>query len=361
MATVSIQLPHHQYEIIIEPHALDRLGEIVRDVVPHNICAMLADENVFKLYGKQAKAALNAAGYSVVIGRQPAGENHKTLDTVRELYDVLLEAKLERRSPVVSLGGGVTGDTVGFVAATYLRGVPFIQCPTSLLSMVDASVGGKVGVNVPQGKNLVGAFYQPHAVVIDPLVLSTLPVRGLRCGLAECVKHGMIHDRELFDWTEEKLPELQRLDPDILVELLVRNVKSKARVVEEDEKEQGVRAQLNFGHTFGHAVEQTSGYGVIEHGEAVALGMIAAAKLAENRGICGSEVSERLAHLTRKIGLPVRAKLEPVGQLIEAMKLDKKVSGGRMRLILPRAIGEVIVVDDVREEEVAAAWEAVRG
>ena len=361
MSILNIKLPHHSYDIVIEAGSLSRVGEILKNLVPSNNCVLLSDETVFKLYGKSVKASLNAVGYTVSCGLQPSGENHKTLDTVRELYNILFDARLDRKSPVISLGGGVTGDTVGFVASTYLRGVPFIQCPTTLLSMVDASVGGKVGVNVPQGKNLVGAFYQPQTVIIDPLVLSTLPVRELRCGLAECVKHAMISDPEMLDWIEQKLLDIQRLDATAMVDLLIRNVTAKARVVETDEKELSVRAFLNFGHTFAHAIESTSGYGVIAHGEAVALGMIAASKLAENRSLCSYEVVQKLAHLIRKIGLPVRAKLAPVNQLIEAMMSDKKVYAGRMRVILPLGIGKLEIFDDVLEEEVIAAWEFVRG
>ena len=199
----------------------------------------------------------------------PGGEASKNLDSVRALYDVLLERRLERGSPVIALGGGVTGDMVGFVAATYLRGVPFVQCPTTLLAMVDSSVGGKVGVNVPQGKNLIGAFHQPVAVIADTLALRTLPARELRCGLAECIKHAVIRDPKLFAWTRANMPSLLALDADALAELVARNVAIKAAVVTEDEKETGVRAHLNFGHTFAHAIEAVTGYGVILHGEAV--------------------------------------------------------------------------------------------
>jgi 3-dehydroquinate synthase len=290
----------------------------------------------------------------------PSGERHKTLETVRGVYDTLLAARLERRSPVIALGGGVVGDTAGFAAATYLRGVPFVQCPTSLLAMVDASVGGKVGVNVPQGKNLIGAFYQPMAVVVDPLVLQTLPPRELRCGLAECVKHGVIRDPGLFDWIEERVARIQAIDPAVMTELVARNVAIKARVVEEDEKESGVRAHLNFGHTFAHAIEATSGYGTIEHGEAVALGMAAATQLAVDLGRCDAALLARLTALLEKIGLPTRAELAATEELLAAMRLDKKVKAGRMRLVLPDRLGAVSIVEDAPEDAVRAAWESIR-
>src|SRR5262245_52562763 len=189
MARVAIELPHHRYDVLIEAGSLDRLGEAVRARAPHSECALFSDGAVADTLGARVRSALERAGYRVTVGRLEPGEERKTLDAVRELYDVLLGARLERRAPVIALGGGVTGDTVGFAAATYLRGVPFVQCPTTLLAMVDSSVGGKVGVNVPQGKNLVGAFHQPVVVVVDPLALTTLPTRELRCGLAERTKH----------------------------------------------------------------------------------------------------------------------------------------------------------------------------
>jgi 3-dehydroquinate synthase len=248
----------------------------------------------------------------------------------------------------------------GFVAATYLRGVPFVQCPTTLLAMVDASVGGKVGVNVPQGKNLIGAFYQPRAVVIDPRVLKTLDQRQLRCGLAECVKHAMIREPKLFDWIEQNLASLTALDEAVMVELISRNVQIKAAVVTEDEKEAGVRAHLNFGHTFAHAIESTVGYGEIQHGEAVGLGMIAATALAEATGRCSAGLADRLRALLDRVGLPTTAKLPPTQTLIEAMTLDKKVQDDRVRLVLPQKLGEVEIVDDTPADQVARAWSAVR-
>ena len=360
MATVTVQLPHHRYDVIIEPAALDRLGQIARDLAPHARCALLPDEQVYALHGERALRSLQDAGYDVTLHQMPAGEEHKTLDTVRDCYGVLLDAYLERRSPVIAFGGGVNGDSVGFIAATYLRGVPFVQCPTTLLAMVDASVGGKVGVNVAQGKNLVGAFYQPVAVVIDPLVLQTLPPRELRCGLAECVKHGMIRDADLFHFINAQRTHIQAHDPTIMVELLQRNVQIKANVVMEDEKESGVRAHLNFGHTFAHAIETTTGYGKIEHGEAVALGMVAATSLAVDTGLCNADVLDKLTALLDKIGLPTRADLADTDQLINAMTLDKKVKDNRIRLVLPTRLGQVTIADDTPPTAITAAWTHIR-
>ncbi len=359
MAIVNIQLPHHGYDVIVDPGVMARLGELTRERAPHRRCALIADQAVYDLHGSGAQAALSAAGYDVLVHALPRGEQHKTLGTVRGAYDVMLGAKLERRSPVVALGGGVTGDTAGFVAATYLRGVPFVQCPTTLLAMVDASVGGKVGVNVPQGKNLIGAFHQPVVVVIDPLVLRTLPPREVRCGLAECVKHAVIRDADLFDWTAEHLDAILALDAAVLTELIARNVAIKADVVMQDEKESGVRAHLNFGHTFAHAIEATRGYGQIEHGEAVALGMVAATRLAVDAGRCAPDVPDRLGPLLERIGLPVRADLGPVDTLMAAMRLDKKVADDRIRLVLPEGMGGVTVADDADDQAIASAWRAI--
>ncbi|MFP4143829.1 MAG: 3-dehydroquinate synthase [Phycisphaeraceae bacterium] len=359
MASVEIQLPHHRYEVVIEPGLLSRLGEQVRDVAPHEQATLIVDEQIASGHGRVAARSLENAGYATRVAEMPPGEEHKTLGTVRSLYEVMLEAKMERQSPVVALGGGITGDTAGFVAATYLRGVPFVQCPTTLLAMVDASVGGKVGVNVPQGKNLIGAFYQPMRVVIDPETLRTLPDRELRCGLAECVKHGVIRDGELFDWLGGHLEAIQRLDSAAMVELVERNVRIKAAVVMEDEKEAGVRAHLNFGHTFAHAIEAAD-YGRYHHGEAVAIGMVAATRLAVDAGLCEAGLLARLTRLLEAIGLPVRGEeLPPAEKLLETMRLDKKVQGAKIRLVLPEKMGRVVVTDEQPEEAILAAWRAV--
>ncbi|MEX0774462.1 MAG: 3-dehydroquinate synthase [Phycisphaeraceae bacterium] len=364
MPTIALTLPHHRYDIRIEPGALAHLGDRAKQVVPHGRAALFMDAAVAATHGQAATDSLTKAGYQVVAHQVPSGEVHKTLDTVRRLYDVLLDARLERKSPVIALGGGVVGDTVGFVAATYLRGVPFVQCPTTLLAMVDASVGGKVGVDVPQGKNLIGAFHQPSLVVIDTDTLSTLPPRELRCGLAECVKHGVIRDAALFDWIADHVDDIRRLDGDTLVELVARNVQIKANVVMADEKETGERAHLNFGHTFAHAIETTTGYGAggsYQHGEAVALGMVAATRLAVDIRRCPAAVLGALVELLQKIGLPTRAEQLPAtGKLMDAMLSDKKVAGGKVRLVLPDRLGAVSIVNDAPREAIVAAWDSLR-
>lgn len=360
MAVVKITLPHHRYEIVIEPGVLGRVGSRVRDLAPHARCGVVADRAVWDLHGETLERSLEEAGYGITSSHLEPGEASKGLETVADLYDVMVDARLERGSPIVALGGGVAGDLAGFVAATYLRGVAFVQCPTTLLAMVDSSVGGKTGVNLPQGKNLVGAFHQPVLVAADPLVLSTLPERELRCGLAECIKHAAIRDASLFDFIEERIQEILALSTSTIVELVRRNVEIKAAVVMEDEREAGVRAHLNFGHSFGHAIEASVGYGRILHGEAVALGMLAATRTASELGLCDESHLTRLSDLLEVAGLPVRASLPDTEQLNSAMRLDKKVSGDRLRLVLPTRIGHVETRDDVPEACVQAGWDAIR-
>lgn len=392
MPTVPLTIPgrDHAYDIVIQPGGLDDLGPLAAAAAPHAKACMILDENVEKSHGRVAARSLKNAGYDLTVGVMPADEKHKSLATVGGLLDVALDAKLERKSPVIAVGGGITGDTAGYVAASYLRGVPFVQVPTTLLAMVDASVGGKVGVNSRQGKNLVGAFHQPVLVLIDPDTLKTLPDRDFRCGLAECVKHGIIRDPDLFAWIESNADRLLGLDRDALVELVERNVKIKAAVVAEDEKEQGVRAHLNFGHTFAHAIEATpvsnqqsakprgrfappqrfgpppskddAAYSsVYAHGEAVSLGMVAATRLAVDAGRCDAAVLDRLTALLNALGLPtVSDKLPDTEQLMATMTGDKKVKDGKVRLVLPDRLGAVSIVSDTPPAAVAAAWDAIR-
>lgn len=363
MPAVELTLPHHRYEVTIEPGSLSRLSELVREAIPTADRAILVtDEGVEPHYARPVAKQLEAGGIETVVAVIPVSEKKKTLGTVRTLYDIMLENKLERGHALITLGGGICGDVAGFAAATYLRGIPFVQCPTSLLAMVDASVGGKTGVNVPQGKNLIGAFHQPSRVVIDTEVLTTLPERELRCGLAECLKHGIIRDPSLFDWIIEHAPAILSLHPETLVELVQRNVQIKANVVMADEREAGERAHLNLGHTFAHAIEATAQFGTkYKHGEAVSLGLVAAASFAVNRGLCDASVLERTIAGCDAVGLPTRAEhLAPDPILLKTMAMDKKVKGGKIRLVLPTAMGKVTIVNDATADEVAAAWAAIR-
>ncbi|MEM9789788.1 MAG: 3-dehydroquinate synthase [Planctomycetota bacterium] len=356
MPTVSISVPGGSYDVVIEPGCLASLGERVRAIVPHYQAAIVNDESIEYTFGLASARSMRDAGYDTTIAIMPQGESNKTLGTFRDLCEVMLNARLERGTPFVAVGGGITGDVVGYVAASYLRGVPFINCPTTLLAMVDAAVGGKTGVNVPQGKNLIGAFWQPSLVLMDPQTLTSLPPRELRAGLAECVKHGVIRDPALFDWIEANVDRLIGLDMDALTELLAWNVKIKAAVVEADEREAGVRAHLNFGHTFAHAIEAGTNYTVFKHGEAVSLGMIAATSLAVSMGMCDEQVMRRLRTLLDRLELPTQAPLPSPVALVDIMRLDKKVKGGKVRLVLPTRIGEVVVRDDAGYAAIIDAW-----
>ena len=366
MARVELALPGHSYDILVEPGLTDRLGELVRAAVPSvkdgGRAALITDEGVEPHHARRVAKAMQEQGLDTTVAVMPVSEKKKTLGTVATLYSVLLDAKLERGHPVVTLGGGICGDVGGFVAATYLRGVPFVQCPTSLLAMVDASVGGKTGVNMTHGKNLIGSFWQPDLVVADVRVLETLPPRELRCGLAECVKHGVIRDPALFDWIGCQAQDILKLDLPTLVELVRWNVQIKANVVIADERERGERAHLNLGHTFAHAIEATAQFGAQhKHGEAVAIGMVAAATLANDLGMCDASVIDRIVAALKAVELPTSGKdLAPTPLLMKVMAHDKKVQAGKLRFILPTRIGEVVIRDDVPAEKVAAAWDAVR-
>lgn len=361
MATVELILPHHRYDVRIEPGLLAQLGSLVRDLAPHDRAALIVDDKITETHGPAAQASLKSAGYDPLVATMTAGEDHKNLATVESLYHKLLDERLERKSPVITVGGGIVGDTGGFVAASYLRGVPFVQCPTTLLAMVDAAVGGKVGVNMPQGKNLIGAFHQPVLVLIDTDTLKTLEKRDFICGLAECVKHGIIRDPELFSWIDTQADKILALDSDTLVELVECNVRIKAAVVMEDEKEAGVRAHLNFGHTFAHAIEAGTEYGKYLHGEAVSLGMVAAARLAVDTGRCGADVVDQLVKLLDKLGLPTSANDLPANdKLMTIMRSDKKVADGKVRLVLPDRLGAVSIVNDTPDDAVAKAWDSLR-
>lgn len=314
---------------------------------------VVSDTNVAPLAGENLARQLAEAGWNVRLAVQPAGETAKSLREIEKLYDQLIAMQADRSTHVIAVGGGVVGDAAGFAAATYARGLPFIQVPTTLLAAVDSSVGGKVGVNLPAAKNIVGAFHQPKAVFIDTDLLATLPPREFAAGMAEVVKYGMILDESFFDWLEAEEARIQSHDPTCLARIIQRSCELKAQVVEADEFETtGLRAVLNFGHTFGHAYEALAKYGTLLHGEAVSIGMIDAATLACELGRIPEDVVSRLTQLLQSFQLPVslppETKLDPQ-QIIATMRLDKKSVGGKLRLILPTKIGHVESVRDVSE------------
>jgi 3-dehydroquinate synthase len=306
-------------------------------------CALICDAHVWPLYGNAALRSLTRAGFKPLVVRIPAGETAKNLRIVQSCYDRLAGHRLERKSFVIALGGGVVGDLAGFVAATYLRGIPFVQVPTTLLAQVDSSVGGKVGVNLEAGKNLVGAFYQPRLVLGDLKTLDTLPVPEYRSGLAEVIKYGIIWDAKLFARLERDLSNLLRREPKTLAGVIARCCEIKAEVVRRDETEGGLRAILNFGHTIGHALEATSGYGTYLHGEAIAIGQVAAARLSSQLAGLPAEQAERIERLLQRAGLPTALKAPGRRrlQLLKAMALDKKVADGEVKFVLAKRIGRV--------------------
>ncbi len=314
-------------------------------------CAVITHPTIAGYHAPILVESLIAAGFEPLVFEIPDGEAHKTLGTAASLYARFAEAKLARSEPVIALGGGVVGDLAGFVAATWLRGVPFVQIPTSLLAMVDASVGGKVAVDLPAGKNLVGAFKQPAVVLIDPALLKTLPAGEFRSGLAEIVKAGIIADPALFE-------QLATTGPVSLTAMIADAVRVKARVVERDPFELGDRAWLNLGHTFGHALELLSGY-TLRHGEAVALGMIAAAELSASLNYCDAALPGRIRAALIRLGLPPSHTFDPAAALA-AMDTDKKRRGRSLRFVLIRDIGEVTVADDLPPGKVLEALKAIR-
>lgn len=343
MHSVSVQLGSRSYHIRIAPGLLKTLGAECARLKLGERCAIITDKNAGRFFARVVFDSLVREGFSPVLITVAAGETAKSLRTVESCYNQLAAHRLERKSFIVALGGGVVGDLAGFVAATYLRGIPFVQVPTTLLAQVDSSVGGKTGVNLRAGKNLVGAFYQPRLVLCDLDTLKTLPEREFRSGLAEVIKYGIIYDAALFAQLERTLLQILKREKAALAPVIARCCEIKAEIVSQDETESGLRSILNFGHTIGHAIENSSGYGKFLHGEAISIGQIAAARLSEEiLGLSASE-ARRIQELFRKSGLPETIRLSAARRkkLLEAMRLDKKSVDGQVRFVLARRIGKV--------------------
>ncbi len=341
--SISVQLGRRSYAIKIAPALLKTLGSEGARLKFAERCAIVTDKNAGKYFAKTVFDSLARAGFSPVLITVPAGETAKSLRTVEHCYNQLAAHRLERKSFIIALGGGVVGDLAGFVAATYLRGIPFVQIPTTLLAQVDSSVGGKTGVNLRAGKNLVGAFYQPRLVLCDLDTLKTLPEREFRAGLAEVIKYGIIYDARLFADIERDLVKILKRDQKTLAPIVARCCEIKADVVSQDETENGLRAILNFGHTIGHAIENSSGYGKFLHGEAISIGQVAEAKISGKiLGLKSNDV-ERIESLFLHSGLPTRIKLNSAQKrkFFAAMRLDKKASDGVVKFVLARRIGKV--------------------
>ncbi len=366
-SVIRVELPQNAYDVVISPNALDHLGAWLSNhptplVKPGQKLLVVSNPTIFKQYGDRVVTALTAVGYQVSTCLLPAGERYKTLRSIEKIHAAAYGAKLERQSAMVALGGGVIGDMAGFAAATWLRGIGVIQVPTSLLAMVDASIGGKTGVNHPQGKNLIGAFHQPRLVVIDPTVLSTLPPREFRAGMAEVIKYGVIWDADLFAALEAapRLDQYRYVSSELMQMILSRSCQAKATVVAQDEKEAGLRAILNYGHTVGHAVESATGYRVVNHGEAVAIGMVAAGNLALALGLWSALECDRQNALIHKTKLPTAIPPQAgVETLLTLLQGDKKVQDGRVRFILPQAIAQVIISDAVTHDDLRPVLSAM--
>jgi 3-dehydroquinate synthase len=359
--TIPVHLPSQSYYVVIAAAGLANLGQSLQQTAalkPGSKILLVSNPVVFKHYGQTILDSLLAQGFQVTTCLLPAGERYKTLNSVQKIYDQALAQRLERSSTIIALGGGVIGDMAGFAAATWLRGINVVQVPTTLLAMVDASMGGKTGVNHPQGKNLIGAFHQPRLVLIDPNTLKTLPRREFRSALAEVIKYGVIWDSALFEQLEaaKRIDQYNLLPTELLAEILNRSCQAKVDVVSKDEREAGLRAILNYGHTIGHGVESQTHYRLFTHGEAVGLGMVAVGEIACELGLWSQDCRDRQLALIQKAGLPTR--LPPdldLDALLESLKIDKKVKAGQVQFIMPTSIGTVTITDQVPREAILKA------
>ena len=346
MQTLTVNLGDRSYPIHIGAGLLAQAGLIVPHLAQKRVM-VVTNTTVAPLYLAQLTATLEAGGVAVAQVVLPDGESYKNWETLNLIFDALLTDRAERKTTLIALGGGVIGDMTGFAAASYQRGVPFIQIPTTLLSQVDSSVGGKTGINHPLGKNMIGAFYQPKLVLADTDTLKTLPARELSAGLAEVIKYGLIWDAEFLAWLEANMDRLRALDAEAITHAIYRSCEIKAQVVGQDEREGGIRAILNLGHTFGHAIETGMGYGNWLHGEAVAAGMVMAVQTSQRMGWLTEADVERTRALIRAAGLPDVAPDLGVDRYLEYMGHDKKVEGGKMRFVLLKKLGEAVITGDV--------------
>lgn len=349
-AKIRVELGENSYDIAIAQERLTKIGEDLSNLKLGKKILVVSNPEIFAHYGELVVSSLLKQGFDVYTHLIPAGEEYKNLSSIQKIYDTALTNRLERSSTLLALGGGVIGDMTGFAAATWLRGINFVQVPTSLLAMVDASVGGKTGVNHPQGKNLIGAFYQPRFVLIDPSVLKTLPEREFRAGMAEVIKYGVIWDRPLFEQLERanRIDSYEAIAPDLLDLILERSCQAKADVVSQDERESGIRAILNYGHTLGHVVESLTNYTEFVHGEGVAIGMALAGAIATTMNLWTTTDLERQNALIHKAGLPLECPPHlNIPDILRVLQNDKKVKAGTVRFILPTTIGEVTITDQV--------------
>ena len=353
MQTLNVALAKRSYPIHIGRGLLSDASLILPHLKRKHV-AIVTNTTVAPLYLAQLSDTLQAAGVQVIPIILPDGEAYKNSDTLNRIYDALLQNRCERSTTLIALGGGVIGDLTGYAAATFLRGVPFIQIPTTLLSQVDSSVGGKTGINHPLGKNMIGAFYQPQLVLADIDTLQTLPPREFSAGVAEVIKYGLIRDAQFFDWLERHMAKLMQLDEAVLSEAIYRSCQNKADVVAKDEHEQGERALLNLGHTFGHAIENAMGYGVWLHGEAVAAGTMMAADLSQRMDWLSADDVTRIKNSLLAANLPLVPPKLGAAKYLDLMGLDKKVENGKIRLVLQQGIGRAVITSDYDADKLNA-------
>lgn len=360
MQTLKVGLAERSYPIHIGSRLLERI-ELLLPHIPRKRAIVVSNTTVAPLYLEKLSDGLNAHGVRVESVILPDGEQYKSGESLNTIYDALLTARSERGTPLIALGGGVIGDITGYAAATYLRGVPFIQIPTTLLSQVDSSVGGKTGINHPLGKNMIGAFYQPQVVLADTSTLNTLPDKELRAGIAEVIKYGLIRDLPFLEWLEANIDKLLARDTGALQYAIARSCQNKAEVVGNDERESGERALLNLGHTFGHAIENGMGYGVWLHGEAVAAGTIMAADLSQRMGWLSAQDVARVRKLFERSGLPVISPKLGAEKYLNLMGLDKKVADGKIRFVLLKSLGSAVMTGDVPQALLEQTLESCSG
>ncbi len=352
---ILVPIKNNSYEVFIESGLLKKIGEIFIALGIKNTRKILiiSNKEISNLYGKIILKSLRSNNYFAEIFIIEAGETYKNIETLNKIYDAAFEYGLERGSLMIALGGGIVGDITGLAAATWLRGIDYIQIPTTLLAMVDSSVGGKTAVNHTNGKNLIGAFHQPKAVFIDTDTLKTLPIREFKAGMAEIIKYGIISDENLFKFLENKnnLKKIMKLDNLSLIKIIRKSVKTKSNIVSMDEEEKGIRAILNYGHSFGHVIENLCGYGEYLHGEAISIGMRIAGEISIKKGLWKKEESERQNKLIESYGLPVKIPNIEKNKILKILMGDKKVKDGKMRFVLAKKIGEVGIYDDIKDSD----------
>ena len=352
---IQVPLDNNSYEVTIKPGIINNIGEELSKIgiKKNRKIFVISNKEIATLFGRKFLNNLENHNFHAQLFLIKAGESHKNLKTLSEIYNGAFDFGLDRDSIMIALGGGIVGDVTGLAAATWLRGIEYIQIPTTLLSMVDSSVGGKTAVNHPKGKNLIGAFHQPKAVFIDPETLKTLPMREFKAGMAEVIKYGVIRDKELFEFLEinENRDKLINLENESLIKIINKSIKTKAIIVSEDEQENGVRAILNYGHSFGHVIENLCGYGEYLHGEAISIGMKIAGDISTEKGLWPKENSIRQNNLIKSYGLPSQTPKIKKNDVLKILMGDKKVRNGKMRFILPKDIGEVDIYNDIEDSQ----------